>query len=55
MYLVATNINDACVEAIQCTKPFGPNSECSEKQGCICTPGHYFDPTQAKCIVSKGK
>jgi hypothetical protein len=55
MYLVATNINDACVEPTQCTESLGPNAECSIKQECICKPGHRFVSPPPNCTVIRGK
>jgi len=55
MYLVATNLNDTCVEAIQCTEGFGPNAECNSTGLCNCKPDHHFVFSPPKCVATKGK
>jgi len=51
---VASNINDSCEEAIQCTERFGLNAECNSQKMCSCKPENHFVSASHKCIPDIG-
>jgi hypothetical protein len=51
---VASNINDSCELAIQCTDPFGQYAECNSSKVCSCKAGYHFILSSKQCIPSKG-
>jgi hypothetical protein len=53
-FTAAKELNDECVEQIQCTVPFGPNGLCNEQNKCSCKPGSHF-AIPSRCVLSRGK
>jgi len=51
---VITNLDDGCVEAIQCTKLLGPNADCKNNTRlCSCKPDHHIVFPSLNCTASK--